>query len=194
MIKFVVDREEFEDALKNVLNDIENYSDADVSKVFLKLYLVEGMDYDGTRYENEIAFISTIFFYEKGSVLRERIKRYDITVYEVDRSKGGLEFYDYLETNIFEGTILLSRETIEKMLGFLSKFPPKIENVEILHGKYEDRNYIRCNDELIRIWNIKLCPVCGTAHFLIHFYFFFRNKAEYFLFEFVVIIYIKVRM
>jgi hypothetical protein len=151
MIKFSVDREDFENALRNALNDMEKHSsDADVSKVFLKLYLFEGIDYDGDRYENEVAFISTIFFYEGDAVLKERFSRYDITVYGTDRSKDGLELHDYLETNMFESTIPLSREAIEKMLKFLSKFPLTIKNVEILHGKYEERNYIRCGDELMR--------------------------------------------
>lgn len=149
MVNFSVDKDDLVEALENALEDIELNTDADVSKVLLKLYITEGPDYDGKFYVSEKVCISTIFFTDSNSEPNETTKIYDICVFEADRD--GQESCDYSETYIFEDTIFLSKETIEKILEFLNKFPSTKRTAEILHSKYVNKSYIRCNGETIKI-------------------------------------------
>lgn len=152
MVEFSVDREDLINALEDALEDVKNNTDANVF-ILLKLYIVRGIDYDGDTYENEVASISTILFTDNDSELEEKVKNYRLYLYEVDIK--GQELYDFAETDTFEGTIVLSKETIEKMLNFLRKFQ-STPTVEILHSKYVKKSYIKCDDKMMRLWINKI--------------------------------------
>jgi hypothetical protein len=145
MIRFSVNKEDLVSALGNALKDIESNTNSNVSRVLLKLYIARGIDDDGGTYPHGVVFVSTIFLIDSNSGPEERFRNYNICVYKTN--SDGQEFYDYLETGTFEETIFLSKETIEKMLDFLSKAPSRLEVVEILHNRYTNKTYIKYNDK-----------------------------------------------
>lgn len=149
MIKFAVDKGDLGDALENALEDIKSNVDADISKALLKLYITEDVDDDGYTYEYGTVLVSTIFFTDRCDDIDEEYKKYDIYVYNTDID--GQESRDYYWTGTFESTVFLSKETIEGILEFLYEFPPTVKKVEILHSKYIDKTYIRCDGEMIML-------------------------------------------
>jgi len=159
MINFSVDKEDLVNALKNALRvnalknalrDIEINANADISKILLKLYITEGAEYDGSIHVAETVCVSTILFNNNCCVPpKEKAKIYNICVYKAN--KDGQESYDYSQTYTFEDTILLSKEAIEKILEFLNESPSTVKTAEILHSKYVNKSYIKCNDKIIRV-------------------------------------------
>ncbi|MBX0311520.1 MAG: hypothetical protein JHC31_07040, partial [Sulfurihydrogenibium sp.] len=140
MVNFLVDREDLENALENALKDIEFYNNTDVSKVVLKLYAIyDRINTPCKRYET--ALISTTFItFDKDNGLDENYNKYNILVYKANLD--GQELCDYIETSTFESTIYLDKETIEKILEFLSDKTE--ERVEIIHSKYTKVSCIKC--------------------------------------------------
>lgn len=148
MVNFSVSREDLEIALENALKDIEFYSNADISKIVLKLYTI--YDRTNTPYKRrETALVSTTFItFDKDNGLEENYNKYKMIVYKADLD--GQELCDYVETDAFESTIYLDKETIEKILEFLSD--KTAERVEIIHSKYAKVSCIKCEDKAMAFW------------------------------------------
>jgi hypothetical protein len=146
MVNFSADREDLEIALKSALKDIEFYNNVDISKVVLKLYVAEECPVEGPCKRYETALVSTTFItFDKDAGLVEDYNKYKIIVYKA--SLDGQELCDYVETSLFESTIYLDKETIEKVLEFLND--KTAERVEIMHSKYAEINCVKCEDKVM---------------------------------------------
>jgi hypothetical protein len=146
MVNFLVDRKDLKFALEGALEDIEFYNNADVSNVVLKLYVVDERPAEGPYKRYETALVSTTFItFDKDAGLDENYNKYSIIVFKA--SLDGQELHDYVETNTFESTIPLDKETIEKILEFLSD--KTAERVEIMHSKYAKVNCLKCEDNIM---------------------------------------------